>query len=143
MNVVQGSVGSSHYSPRTFINVHIKPVHVKIGETLIFSRLPVLVLTIPDTLGGLPVTVIGNNAFDGCDTITCVTTGDNVWLIEREAFANMPNLACTYISDSVTTIKESVWKNDTSLGVVVFGSGVETILNRTLCPAPSRTAKIL
>jgi hypothetical protein len=96
-------------------------------------------LVLPDTLGGLPVTVINNNAFDGCDTITCITTGNNVWLVQREAFANMPNLACTYISDSVTTIKESVWKNDVSLGTVVFGSGVEVILNRTLCPCPSLT----
>ena len=42
--MVQGFVGTRHNCPRTFINIHIVPIHVKVDGTLGVTRTPVLLL---------------------------------------------------------------------------------------------------
>ena len=45
-------------------------------------------IPIPDTFGGLPVTAIGDNAFQGCNQIVTVTGGGNLTRIGADAFKN-------------------------------------------------------
>ena len=61
-------------------------------------------VTIPDTINGLPVTTIGDNAFRECFSVTGVTLGTNVTSIEDYAFMDCTNLNSVTIPDSVTNI---------------------------------------
>ena len=47
---------------------------------------PTGAVTIPSTLGGYPVTSIGNDAFRACKDITSVTIGNGVTEIGNKAF---------------------------------------------------------
>jgi len=49
-------------------------------------------VTIPDTVGGLPVTCIGASAFSGCASLTNITVTANVTNIGEGAFAFCPQL---------------------------------------------------
>ena len=69
-----------------------------------YSGTPTGAIAIPATLGGKPVTVIGDLAVANCDGITSVT-----------------------IPDSVKTIGKCAFAGCTSLASVTFGSGLETI----------------
>lgn len=49
-------------------------------------------LTIPDTLGGYPVTSIGNEAFRGCTNLSKIVIPSSVTSIGEYAFDECPNL---------------------------------------------------
>lgn len=65
---------------------------------------PVGNLTIPDTLGGYPVTEIGERAFFGCDSLTSITIPNSVTSISEYAFAWCESLTPIIIPSGVTTI---------------------------------------
>ena len=81
-------------------------------------------VTIPETLGGYPVTSIGYQAFYNCTGLTNVTIGNSVTSIGDKAFEDCTGLTSATIPDSVTSIGEdafygtgiykdsSNWKND-------------------------------
>ena len=62
------------------------------------------VLTLPDMLGGYPVTSIGICAFRGCHSLTQVTIPDGVVRIGSRAFKNCSSLTQLDIPKSVTRI---------------------------------------
>jgi hypothetical protein len=74
-------------------------------------------VVIPDTINGLPVTTIGNNAFYNQSVLTGVTISRSVTSIGDQAFCNCPNL------------KEFFFKGDAPS----FGSGVFDIYCGALC----------
>ena len=61
-------------------------------------------IVIPDTLGGYPVTHIGESAFLECKSITGITISDGVKVIKRHAVRNCDSLKSIYIPASVTSI---------------------------------------
>ena len=83
-------------------------------------------LVIPDTLGGYPVTRIGNGAFVRCAGLTSVTIGNSVPSIGWAAFSDCTGLTSTTIPDSVTSIGSdafdgTAWYNEQSDGDVYVG----------------------
>lgn len=65
-------------------------------------------LSIPDKLGGFPVTAIGFRAFELCSRLTAVTIPDSVTAIAREPFRDCASLATVTIPDSVTNINNYI-----------------------------------
>ena len=70
-------------------------------------------IIIPSTLGGYPVTSIGDWSFDQCDRLVSVTIPDGVKTIGEYAFGGCDNLVSVSIPDSVTNIY-MIWR----LGIV-------------------------
>jgi len=83
-------------------------------------------LTIPDTLGGQPVTSIGDDAFE-TSLLTSVTIPDGVISIGRNAFYNNLLTRVT-IPNSVTNIGENAFRDNRLAGVTI-GQSVTSIGN--------------
>ena len=77
-------------------------------------------VTFPDRINGLPVTVIGRNAFQLCTTLTSVTIPEGVTTIGRSAFYACTALASVTVPASVTSIERSAFQGCTSLTSVSF-----------------------
>ena len=80
-------------------------------------------ITIPATLGGYPVTSIGNGAFSGCSGLTSVSIPDSVTSIGNEAFRGCSRLTSVTIPDSLTSIGESVFANCPRMASVFITHG--------------------
>ncbi len=117
-------------------------------------------LEIPDTLGGVNVTVISKNAFAGASTLLKVTfpryltTIENsafkgssikyammnscreLVIIGEEAFSDCANLVQVDISSSVTTIGKNAFANDAAL--MVFTLRGDTELNKNMFEGSNR-----
>ena len=107
-------------------------------------------LTIPATLGGLPVVAIAEDAFNGNDTVTGVyipntvteicdrafaecsalatvtfEEGSTLWRIGNDAFLECNALTGIHIPSTVTEIGYGVFARSANLMQVVFGEGIE------------------
>jgi hypothetical protein len=108
------------------------------------------VVNIPGTINGLPVTAIGNYAFDNirnitsvaipdgvtsigalafnfCMGLTRVTLGNGLTNIGESAFNYCTNLASVEIPNSVTNIGSDAFSNCGNLSHVTVGNGVASI----------------
>ncbi|MEE1186350.1 MAG: leucine-rich repeat domain-containing protein [Acutalibacteraceae bacterium] len=61
-------------------------------------------IIIPSELGGYPVTIIGEYAFDYCDNIESICIQNSITSIGRDAFAYCYGLNSVTIGDSVISI---------------------------------------
>ncbi len=90
---------------------------------------PIMVetLTIPSTLGGYPVTTIGERAFQWCEVIRGLVLSDNITTLEDYAFYWCENLTNVTIGSGITDIPAGTFLYCENLQTVSFGSNVETI----------------
>ena len=79
------------------------------------SPKPTDAVTIPATLGGKPVTSIGDYAFSGCSGLTSVVIGNGVTSIGLCPFENCSGLTSVTIPDSVTSIGEGAFSGCSGL----------------------------
>ena len=85
------------------------------------------VLVIPNSIGGKPVTSIGESAFFFCDSLTSVTIPDGVTSIGLGAFYGCSSLTSVTIPDSVTSIGDFAFNNCSSLTSITIPDGITSI----------------
>lgn len=84
-------------------------------------------VVIPDTLEGYPVTIIGNSAFDKCESLTSVTIPDSVTAISGAAFRDCSSLTSLTLGSSVTYIGSDAFYFCRSLTAVTIPRSVTSI----------------
>ena len=84
-------------------------------------------VVIPDTLGGYPVTSVGNYAFCYCSNITSVIIPDGVTTIGHTSFRDCTGLTSVAIPDGVTSIGNSAFRGCSSLTRVALPDSVTSI----------------
>ena len=98
------------------------------GEAIItgYTR-NVRVVTIPSTLGGYPVTTIGNRAFSGRSGLTEITFPDSVTTIGDYAFSGCRSLTSITLPDSELTIGKGAFYYCSSLTMISIPKSVTSI----------------
>ncbi len=84
-------------------------------------------VVIPSTLGGYPVTRIGEDAFEWCDKMTSITIPNSVTSIGSFAFSGCTGLTSITIPDSVTSIGGSAFSGCTGLTSITIPDSVTSI----------------
>ena len=84
-------------------------------------------IIIPETLGGAPVTLIGDGAFQGCSSLTEVVIPEGVTTIGWYAFYGCSSLTEVVIPEGVTSIGYKTFYDCSSLTEVVIPENVTTI----------------
>ena len=84
-------------------------------------------LDIPSTYNGLPVTSIGENAFNGCTSLSSITIPNSVTIIGRMAFYGCTSLTSLNISDNVNTIEFFTFYNCASLTSINISENLTSI----------------
>ena len=84
-------------------------------------------ITIPDTLGGKPVTRVGDWAFDDCSALTSVTIPETVTSIGESAFADCSGLKNVNVPNAVTSVGASAFYGCSVLESMTIPDGVTVI----------------
>ena len=84
-------------------------------------------VTIPSNLNGLPVTIIGTQAFSGCTGVSTVTIPGSVTNIEANAFSGCTSLNGVIIPTNVTSIGNQAFDGCVSLTSVIIPNSVTNI----------------
>jgi BspA type Leucine rich repeat region (6 copies)/Bacterial TSP3 repeat len=87
-------------------------------------------VTIPSSISGLPVTVIGLHAFHNCYGLTSVVIPNSVTSIGQTAFGGCTGLISVSIPNSVTSIGDQAFSGCSGLTSVVIPNSVTSIGNR-------------
>ena len=81
-------------------------------------------VSIPEKLGGLKVTAIGSEAFEGCKTIKKVNFSNSIETIGSNAFMNCDNIETITIPESVTTLGDGAFQEMDSLEKVIVNGAI-------------------
>lgn len=87
-------------------------------------------VTVPDTLGGKPVTAVEEGAFNNCGSIESVTMPDTVTLIGDGAFFGCTTLKSITMPESLTKIGYQAFYYCTDLESVTLPDKLQTIGNQ-------------
>jgi hypothetical protein len=98
------------------------------------------VVTIPDTISGLPVATIGTNAFYRCDSLTNMAIPNGVTNIGSGAFSQCSSLASITIPNSVISIGNYAFSFCSSLASITIPNSVVSIGSCAFAPCPSLEA---
>ncbi len=93
-------------------------------------------LTVPSSLGGHPVTGIGDFAFCKCRRLTSVTIPDGVEWIGIEAFNRCDGLTSMALPDSVTHIMYEAFRGCSNLVSVTIPANIEHIDESAFAETP-------
>lgn len=96
-------------------------------------------IVIPETLGGVPVTQIGNYAFYDCSSLTSVVIPEGVATIGSNAFMKCSVLTSVVIPESVTSIGGNAFRGCSALTEVIIPEGVTEIGNSAFYDCSSLT----
>lgn len=88
-------------------------------------------VVIPSKIDGIPVEVIGSNAFASNDAVETVVIPKGVTVIEQEAFLNCPNLKKVVIPKGIEDIEKLAFFMCENLEQITIGSGVDCIETNT------------
>ncbi|MGN1042404.1 MAG: leucine-rich repeat domain-containing protein, partial [Christensenellales bacterium] len=80
-------------------------------------------IVIPSEYNGLPVTSIGDGAFENCSNITSITIGNGVTNIGEAAFSDCSGLKSITIPASVTNIRYGAFAVCTNLTSITVNAG--------------------
>lgn len=97
-------------------------------------------VTVPQTLGGAPVTAIGAYAFYECTALTSVTLPVGVVTIADSAFAGCTGLQSVSLPSSLCDIGPDAFYNCVALKSVAIPGGVQTIGDRAFYYGDSLTS---
>ncbi len=86
---------------------------------------------VPSTLGGYPVTAIGNAAYYGCTTLTNITIPSSVRSIGQNAFGSCTNLVEVTVKSGVTAIADGAFYQCTKLATISLPDSVTSIGNQS------------
>lgn len=81
-------------------------------------------IVIPETINGVKVTEIGNNAFKGISMIKNITIADSITRICSEAFSGCSSLETITIGNNVTKMGDNVFYGCKNLKEATFGTGL-------------------
>ena len=109
-----------------------------IGNYAFEGRSSLTSITIPDS-----VTSIGIYAFEGCTSLTSINIPDGVTSIGLSAFYGCSSLTSITIPDSVTSIGYTAFYGCSSLESVTIGNGVTSIGNYVFQNCTSLTSIII
>jgi len=84
-------------------------------------------VTIPSTIGGKPVTSIGNGAFYGLTALTSVTIPSSVTRIGNTAFQGCIGLTSVTLPSKLTELGEGVFAGCEKLSAITIPSGVTAL----------------
>ena len=84
-------------------------------------------ISIPELIGGHPVTEIGNRAFEDCSEIKSVSMSENITNIGDYAFSGCTGLTQVKLSDSLKELAIDVFSGCTALKEIKIREGVEKI----------------
>ena len=99
-----------------------------IGNSAFYGCESLTSINIPNS-----VTTIGKGAFCGCDSLTSINIPNSVTMIGNWAFSLCKSLTSINISNSVTTIGEYAFSDCHSLTSITIPSSVVTIIGNPFC----------
>lgn len=86
-------------------------------------------VAIPPAIGGLPVTRIGNNAFENCTSVTSFHIPDTVTSLGQRAFYSCESLTSILLPNGTTSIEAGAFESCVGLTVISLPAELTTIEN--------------
>ncbi|MDE7158672.1 MAG: leucine-rich repeat domain-containing protein, partial [Clostridiales bacterium] len=100
-------------------------------------------IEIPATYNGLPVTIIGDDAFSDCTALTNINIPEGVTNIGDNAFRDCISLTSVTLPESVTSISRYAFYNCTSLVSINLPEGITSIERKVFAFCTSLASIIL